>query len=459
MLLFSRHIIRNVAPLPNSPYCSLRSISLTGAIEKGIRTAQRSRLRLEAQHAEPRDFPQPDQDEALFSPSTHTQGSDAGEKVVLIPGEERRRGRKTRRGPRTIQPGQQPKSTQNENGVPTSIPYTTAGSEFLYGTFSVLAALQAQRRQLYKLYRLLPPGYGVETKRAKAMQPKESPEQIQAHHRISSLAERVGLTVEAVSGPRWQGIFSKISDGRPHNSWIMEASPIPKLPVTTLGPVNLPSDPITLSVGYESEEEKAINTIFDVEGNQATIASVRPGHRYPFMLLLDCITDTGNFGAIVRSAWFLGVDAILILDHGTAPITSNSVKASAGAFEYMPILHIKNEREFIKISRRRGWKFFAADAPETDNGKMRRIMQQKGADVLPVEGALLKHPCVLVLGNEETGIRDFMRIMMDGMAGIHNARPHVAEIDSLNVSVASALLTQRFFDTALPGPEKNDGLT
>jgi len=329
------------------------------------------------------------------------------------------------------------------------MPYTTAGSEFLYGTFSVLAALKAQRRKLYKLYRLLPPGYDTDTNRARAMQPKESPELVQLHRQIQGLAEKAGVHMEAVSGPRWQGIFSKAADGRPHNGWILEASPVPKLPVTTLSALGLPSDSITVSVGYASEEEKEVNSIFDVNGNKATIPSVRPSHRYPFMLLLDCITDTGNFGAIVRSAWFLGVDAILILEHGTAPITTNSVKASAGAFEYMPVLHVRNEREFVKISRRNGWKFFAADAPGNDSGIIRRIMQRKTDKPLEVAGALLEHPCVLVLGNEETGIRDFLRTMMDGVAGIPNARPDIGGIDSLNVSVASALLTQRFFDTPL----------
>ncbi|KAJ9603866.1 hypothetical protein H2200_011387 [Cladophialophora chaetospira] len=401
----------------------------------GIRHAQRGRTRLEDRHVEAR------------SSATWGWGNDSPteapdvtaeekEKVVLIPGHERRSGRKAIRGPRTIQPGhdaQQVRAKRKDSGVPTSLPYTTAGSEFLYGTFSVLAALKAQRRKLYKLYRLLPPGYGVDTNRAKAMQPKHSPEETRLHNQINSFAERAGVLTESVSGPRWQGVFSKASDGRPHNGWILEASPVPKLPVTMLSPLKSPSDPINASVGWASEEEKAVNSTFQVEGGKATIPSVRPVHRYPFMLLLDCITDTGNFGAIVRSAWFLGVDAIVILEHGTAPITTNSVKASAGAFEYMPVLHVKNERDFIKLSRRNGWKFFAADAPETLDVKMRRSMQQGAREPLEVDGALLQHPCVLILGNEEVGIREFLRTIVDGVAGIPNARPDVGEIDSLNV--------------------------
>ncbi|KIY03270.1 uncharacterized protein Z520_01737 [Fonsecaea multimorphosa CBS 102226] len=450
MLQFTRHVVpAALAIRPTRWLQPARCISLTGAIEKGIRRAQQSTNNLEKQYAKPTAGPQ--QDQGHTSDTFSIGGEDGEKKVVIIPGEERRRGQKKRRGPRTVQPGQDLKSIKSArsgNGVPASIPYTTAGSEFLYGTFSVLSALKARRRKLHKLYRLLPPGYGKETKRAKALQPRESPEQIQTHKQIHSLAERAGIAVTAVSGPRWQGVFAKASDGRPHNGWILEASPIPKLPVTSLLPVANSPDPVAVTVGWASEEDREINTVFGASGSTATIPSVRNPLRYPFMLLLDCITDTGNFGAIVRSAWFLGVDAILILEHGTAPITTNSVKSSAGAFEYMPILHIKNEREFIRDSRKNGWKFFAADAPETDGGMMRRIMQQKGKKSLDVEGALSKHPCVLILGNEETGIRDFMRTMMDGMAGIPNARPDIGEIDSLNVSVAAALLTQKFFDGA-----------
>ena len=450
MLPISRFVLRNAAPIRSSLWsCTVRSISLTGAIEKGIRHAQRGRSRLEDRLAEPGTSTIKDGDESSFD----AEPPKVDKKVVLIPGHVRRSGRKALKGPRTVQPDQdaQPaKSRRKETGVPASLPYTTAGSEFLYGTFSVLAALKAQRRKLYKLYRLLPPGYGVDTKRARAMQPKVFPEETRLHNQINSVAEKAGLQVEAVSGPQWQGVFSKASDGRPHNGWILETSPVPNLPVTTLSPVQLPSDDISVSVGWASDEDKAVNSTFKVEGNKAIISSVRPAHRYPFMLLLDCITDTGNFGAIVRSAWFLGVDAIVILEHGTAPITSNSVKASAGAFEYLPVLHVKNEREFIKLSRRNGWKFFAADAPETTDVKLRRAMQQGLQEPLKADGALLQHPCVLVLGNEEVGIRDFLRTMVDGVAGIPNSRPEVGEIDSLNVSVASALLTQRFFDTARP---------
>src|SRR5690349_6333054 len=51
--------------------------------------------------------------------------------------------------------------------------------------------------------------------------------------------------------------------------------------------------------------------------------------REPFILLLDRITDVRNFGAIARSAECAGLDAIVIPEKGSAPITSDAMKTSA----------------------------------------------------------------------------------------------------------------------------------
>lgn len=37
-----------------------------------------------------------------------------------------------------------------------------------------------------------------------------------------------------------------------------------------------------------------------------------PKRRYPFVLMLDEILDPGNLGAILRSAYYLGVDAVTL---------------------------------------------------------------------------------------------------------------------------------------------------
>jgi 21S rRNA (GM2251-2'-O)-methyltransferase len=83
--------------------------------------------------------------------------------------------------------------------APHSLPFTTAASEFLYGHSSVVAALSANRRKLYKLY--LHP-------RAK----KES----DSTEIVEQLCRQSGVTIVHVDN-RWLQAMDKAADGRPHN--------------------------------------------------------------------------------------------------------------------------------------------------------------------------------------------------------------------------------------------------
>ena len=62
-------------------------------------------------------------------------------------------------------------------------------------------------------------------------------------------------------------------------------------------------------------------------------ASPRPA----LLVALDQITDTGNMGAIVRSAAGLGVQGLIIHKDRSASITTAVVRASAGMTEHLPI--------------------------------------------------------------------------------------------------------------------------
>ena len=82
---------------------------------------------------------------------------------------------------------------------PRSIPYTTAASQFLYGTSSVKAALRANRRKFYKLYVLT----NVEKHRAERI-------------KIENIAQSKGAVVKRVD-ETWIPLLDKISNSRPHN--------------------------------------------------------------------------------------------------------------------------------------------------------------------------------------------------------------------------------------------------
>lgn len=141
--------------------------------------------------------------------------------------------------------------------------------------------------------------------------------------------------------------------------------------------------------------------------------------RDPFLLMLDRITDVRNFGAIVRSAECAGVDAIVIGEKGSAPITSDAMKTSAGALNHMPVCREKDLKRTIKQLHDSGIRVIAC----TEKAKQ---------DLYDVN---LAGPVAIIMGSEEDGISDVLLRDADELARI----PMKGKIGSLNVSVAAGI--------------------
>ena len=77
--------------------------------------------------------------------------------------------------------------------------------------------------------------------------------------------------------------------------------------------------------------------------------------RTPLLLLLDGITDARNFGAIARTAECAGVDAVVIPERGSASVTSDAVKASAGALFYVPVCRARDIQTPVKKRKEKGY--------------------------------------------------------------------------------------------------------
>ncbi len=136
----------------------------------------------------------------------------------------------------------------------------------------------------------------------------------------------------------------------------------------------------------------------------------------PLLLLLDQVTDVRNFGAIIRTASCAGVDAIIVPSSGSAPITNDTIKTSAGAAFTVPIAkvnHLKDVVFYLQAS-----KVQVVGATE------------KAEDTLyPVD---FKVPTAIVMGSEEKGISPSLLKLLDKTAKL----PIMGDIGSLNVSVA-----------------------
>ena len=147
--------------------------------------------------------------------------------------------------------------------------------------------------------------------------------------------------------------------------------------------------------------------------------------------------DTGNVGAIVRSAFFLGVDAVVLSNH-SAPFSPVALKASSGAAESLPLLSVAQPNSFLDACKENGWKIYAADAHGEQTGR------HKPLTTLSLGNPLLKHPCILIFGSEGDGLRWKIQKKADFDVGVEGQRMGQGGVDSLNVSVAAGLLCEAF---------------
>jgi 21S rRNA (GM2251-2'-O)-methyltransferase len=145
--------------------------------------------------------------------------------------------------------------------VPEVLPYSTAASEFLYGHSSVVAALKANRRKLYKLY--------VHTRGS-------SRDGLMARVRALKLFH---ITEEV--GDEYLRAMDKASSGRPHNGLVLESSPLPVPPITELKAVSMADESFGVTVDSQSAEDVLVN------GKQETYSYKSAGWRQPLILYVD----------------------------------------------------------------------------------------------------------------------------------------------------------------------------
>jgi len=140
----------------------------------------------------------------------------------------------------------------------------------------------------------------------------------------------------------------------------------------------------------------------------------------PLLACLDSVTDPHNLGAVCRSADGAGATGVILPAHNSARVTPAVCRASAGAVEHVRIAVVKNLARFLGEAKGpRLWVWAAAGDAEKD-----------------MWHADLTGGVALVFGAEGRGLRPLVRRTCDDAVAI----PLAGKIESLNVSVAAALL-------------------
>ncbi len=139
----------------------------------------------------------------------------------------------------------------------------------------------------------------------------------------------------------------------------------------------------------------------------------------PFLVVIEGISDTRNIGAIARSAYALGADAIVLNMKNTAPVNADVIKTSAGAALKIHWCKERNMDQVLNTLELNGIQTFASDLQATQT-----LDQQD-----------LTMPLAVVLGAEDTGISPQVR----SKATHTYLLPMCRDFDSLNVSVAAGI--------------------
>ncbi|MBU1919733.1 23S rRNA (guanosine(2251)-2'-O)-methyltransferase RlmB [bacterium] len=150
----------------------------------------------------------------------------------------------------------------------------------------------------------------------------------------------------------------------------------------------------------------------------------------PLLLMLDGIEDPHNFGAILRSAYVVGVSGVVIRSRRQAPLTNTVFKTSAGAAALIPIFEVPNLEHVLRLLKPKGWWAIST------------VMDDSAIDYHDCDW---NRPTILIMGAEGKGVSDLLVKRSDDLISI----PMHDRLDSLNVSVAAGILLFEAFNLKL----------
>lgn len=147
------------------------------------------------------------------------------------------------------------------------------------------------------------------------------------------------------------------------------------------------------------------------------------------LLLLDRVSNANNVGAIVRSAAFFGVRAVIVPDHPQQALPGEAAwRVAEGGMEFVEFFRVPALPEFCAELKRTHFLLGTSLA-----GNQLSPAQAKSRG--------LPRPPALILGNEEKGIAPGVAALCDRLVKI----PGAGTVESLNVSAAAAVLCWEFF--------------
>lgn len=137
-----------------------------------------------------------------------------------------------------------------------------------------------------------------------------------------------------------------------------------------------------------------------------------------FIVMLDHLEDTHNFGAIIRTCEAAGVDGIIIPKDRSVSVNSTVMKTSSGAAVNVKICMVTNLVQTINYLKEKGYWIYASSMDGTN-----------------YTNEDYKTSTCIIIGNEGKGVSELVKKSADFILSI----PMIGKINSLNASVAAGI--------------------
>lgn len=137
-----------------------------------------------------------------------------------------------------------------------------------------------------------------------------------------------------------------------------------------------------------------------------------------FIVMLDHLEDTHNFGAIIRTCEAAGVDGIIIPKDRSVSVNSTVMKTSSGAAVNVKICMVTNLVQTINYLKEKGYWIYASSMDGTN-----------------YTNEDYKTSTCIIIGNEGKGVSELVKKSVDFIVSI----PMIGKINSLNASVAAGI--------------------
>ena len=148
----------------------------------------------------------------------------------------------------------------------------------------------------------------------------------------------------------------------------------------------------------------------------------------PLLVALDQVQDPGNAGTLARTLYSLGGAGLIIPRHNGVYLGAGATRAAAGALQKLPVARVGSLTQAIDAAKKLGITIYGAAASD---------------DTVPVADIFSltpRLPALLILGSEESGIRQTLIKRCDTLVSI----PMQRDFDSLNVAQAGAICIASF---------------